>query len=515
MNEALARLPETLGAHLRLALLALALGGALSLPLGVWAARRPRLAAWVVGSASVVQTIPSLALLALMVPLLAVLGAASAAHLGIAIQSIGFLPALIALTLYSTLPMIQNTVAGLGGVPAPLLEAARGVGMSPRQSFWQVELPVALPVVLAGVRTAAVWVVGTATLSTPVGASSLGDYIFSGLQTRNYGSVLVGCAAAAALALLLDGTVRLLEAGLTRRSRIRTAFAAGVVLALSGLALAGPLRAGGADAVRIGAKTFTEQYILAAALADWIPAQTGRAARTLPSLGSTVLFDALRSGDLDLYVDYSGTLWATILRREGPPPNRARVVDEVARALDDDHGIHVAAALGFENTYALAIRRDLAERLGVRRLSELARHSPELEIGGDYEFFVRPEWQALVARYGFAFGRQRSMDSSLMYGAAATGDVDVISAFSTDARIDAFDLVVLEDDAGVIPPYDALVLVRGALRDEAPDLVAALEALDGAIDVGRMRALNGAVDRDGRSPESVGRELARALADAP
>ena len=143
----------------------------------------------------------------------------------------------------------------------------------------------------------------------------------------------------------------------------------------------------------------------------------------------------------------------------------------------------------------------------------LARHSGGLEIGGDYEFFARPEWEALVARYGYAFARQRSMDSSLMYGAAANGDVDVISAFSTDARIDAFDLVVLDDDAGVIPPYDALVLVRGALRDEAPDLVAALERLDGAIPVARMRALNGAVDRDGRTPEAVGRELARSLGD--
>lgn len=512
MNEALARLPETLGAHLRLALLALALGGALSLPLGVWAARRPRVAGWVVGSASVVQTIPSLALLALMVPLLAFVGAASARVIGVPIQSIGFLPALLALTLYSTLPMIQNTVAGLGGVPEPLREAARGVGMNERQSFWRVELPVAMPVVLAGVRTAAVWVVGTATLSTPVGASSLGDYIFSGLQTRNYASVLVGCVAAALLALVLDGALRLLEVGLRRRSRARVALASAVVVALAAVALAGPLRSGrDADGIRIGAKTFSEQYIIAACLAEWIPAQTGRSAYTLASLGSTVLFDALRSGDLDVYVDYSGTLWATILRGEGRPPARDVVLRQVTEQLSREHGIEVVAALGFENSYVLAMRRELALRLGVKSLSDLVRQSAQLEIGGDYEFFSRPEWAALVERYRFRFALERSMDSSLMYTAVANAEVDVISAFSTDARIDAFDLVVLEDDAAVIPPYDALVLARADLLREAPELETALRALEGRISVERMRALNGEVDRAGRSPEAVGRELARSL----
>ena len=187
------------------------------------------------------------------------------------------------------------------------------------------------------------------------------------------------------------------------------------------------------------------------------------------------------------------------------------MVREVAEELSRLHGVEVVAALGFENSYALAMPRALAETLGVRSLSDLARRAPKLEIGGDYEFFARPEWRALVERYGFSFARQRSMDSSLMYSAAAHGDVDVISAFSTDARIDAFDLVVLDDEAGVIPPYDALLLVRADLLEEAPDLAAALRQLDGQISVERMRALNGEVDREGRSPETVGKELARGL----
>lgn len=518
MNEELARLPLTAGAHLRLALFALGLGLALSLPLGIAASRNRRLAGWVVGSASVIQTLPSLALLALMVPVLAWLGSQSATHLGVRFSSIGFLPALLALTLYSTLPILQNTIAGLAGVPEALREAARGVGMTPGQALRKVELPTSMPIIVAGVRTAAVWVVGTATLSTPVGAMSLGDHIFSGLQTRNFNAVIVGCLGAAVLALWIDTTLRLLESAFRTRARWRFALCAVLFSGLLGIAFAGrgtaSLGEGSGPAVRIGAKTFSEQYILSECLSQWIERETGSPAPVRSSLGSTLLFDALANGELDLYVDYSGTLWATILKA-GPPPRgpgaRAQVLDRVSRELLERHGVRVAAALGFENTYALAMPRSAAKTRGVMTLSELAGIASELEIGGDYEFFVRPEWEDLVATYGFSFRKKRSMDSSLMYGAAASGEVDVISAFSTDGRIAAFDLQVLDDDRRVIPPYDALVLVRDSFWRERRDLAARLEHLSGTISGEQMRRLNYEVDAEGRSPVAVGRECAEQL----
>src|SRR5262245_30579199 len=207
VKEQLALLPGYLAAHLGLTLVALALGVAVSVPLGVLVTRFRRFEGPVLGTASVIQTIPSLALLAFMVPALAALGA----------RSIGYLPALIGLCVYSILPILRNTVAGLSAVDPALIEAARGVGMSPGEQLRRVELPLAMPVIVAGIRTSAVWTVGTATLSTPVGAPSLGNYIFSGLQTRNSMAVLVGCAASAALALLLDGLVRTVEIGIRQR----------------------------------------------------------------------------------------------------------------------------------------------------------------------------------------------------------------------------------------------------------------------------------------------------------
>ena len=514
MSEALAAqldlLPGYLTAHLQLALVALLLGAALSVPAGVWVTRRAALESGVLGLASVVQTIPSLALLAIMVPLLGSLGALTARAFGVALRSIGYLPAVVALTLYSVLPILRNTVTGIAGVDPALVEAARGVGMTRAQRLRRVELPLAMPVIVAGVRTAAVWVVGAATLSTPVGATSLGNYIFSGLQTRNTTAVLVGCAASALLALALDQTIRLLEAGARRRSRRLVLAASAILVALYGYtaaSLAAGRLAAPRPALRIGAKTFTEQYILAELLALQVRRETGLDAEIVGSLGSTVAFDALRSGDLDVYVDYSGTIWATIMKRGGSFATRDGVLEEVSAFLAREHGIRVVGALGFENTYALGMLATRAAELGVGRIGDLAPLAQHLEIGGDYEFFQRAEWAALVETYGLRFRSQRSMDSALMYQAVAEGQVDVISAFSTDGRIAAYGIVLLADERGVIPPYDAIVLAGPGVATRAPQALEALGRLEGTIDASTMQRLNLAVDRDGRAPGDVAREL--------
>jgi osmoprotectant transport system permease protein len=509
----LALLPDYGTAHLQLSLAALLLGIAVSVPTGVWVTRNERLEPGVLGVASVLQTVPSLALLALMVPLLAGLGALLAG-VGIELRSIGFLPAVVALTLYSVLPILRNTVTGVAGVDPSLVEAARGVGMTDRQRLVRVELPLALPVIVAGVRTATVWVVGTATLATPVGATSLGNFIFSGLQTRNYTAVLVGSGAAALLAVGLDALVRILEKGLVERSRPRVL---GAGIALSGLcvyALASfALSAAGTAErpVRIGAKTFTEQYILSEILAQQVARETGRESRAVQSLGSTVAFDALRAGEIDVYVDYSGTIWATIMKRQGLPESRTAVLEGVRSYLADEHDVTVVGSLGFQNTYALAMRGDDARARGIASIGELAAQAPGLAIGGDYEFFARAEWRALQSVYGLRFREERAMDSALMYQAVASGDVDVISAYSTDGRIASLGLVLLQDDRGVIPPYEAIVLASPELARDRPEVVEAIARLAGRIDEQRMQEMNGAVDEQGRAPASVAREFLESL----
>ncbi len=504
MSEQLALLPGYLTAHLQLTLAALAASTAVSVPLGLLATRVRWLEQPILGVAGIIQTVPSLALLAIMVPALAMLS----------LPSIGVLPAFIGLTLYGVLPVLRNTVTGIAGVDPALTEAARGVGMTEWQQLWRVQVPLALPVIVAGLRTSTVWVVGMATLSTPVGATSLGNYIFSGLQTRNYTAVLVGCVAAAGLALVLDGLVHTAESAIAARRRGRLAaalVAAAALCAYAGVTFARSLSVDRRDQVVIGAKTFTEQYILSALLADVVERDTGLATRRLPSLGSTVAFDALRDGTIDVYVDYTGTIWATIMHRTTLPPRRAQVLDEVRRYLKEADGITLVCPLGFENAYALAMREADAARLGIRRIGDLEPLAPRMSIGGDYEFFSRPEWKAIQRVYGLHFAGERSMDSSLMYQAVAQGSVDVLSAFSTDGRIAAFGLRVLDDDRGAIPPYDAVILASGRLAARHPDVVAALATLGGTIDAARMRRMNFAVDEQGESPAAVARQALEEL----
>src|SRR5471030_616927 len=220
-SEALGHLPDYLGNHVRVSVTALALGLLVSLPLAIFSRHRPVMRGALLGLASIVQTVPGLALLALFYPLLLALAALSLSWFGVGFSAFGFLPAVLALALYSMLPVLRNTITGLQGVEPAILEAAQGVGMTPRQSLFTVELPLALPVMMAGIRTAAVWVIGTATLSTPIGQTSLGNYIFTGLQTENWIFVLFGCVAAGVLALVVDRLLALAESGMALRSRIR------------------------------------------------------------------------------------------------------------------------------------------------------------------------------------------------------------------------------------------------------------------------------------------------------
>ena len=504
MSEQLALLPEYLTAHLQLTLIALLLSAAIALPVGVAATRIARLEPLALGVAGVIQTVPGLALLALMVPLLA----------AVDLRSIGFLPAICGLTLYGVFPILRNTVTGISTVDPVYTEAARGVGMTPLQQLARVELPLAMPVVVAGLRTATVWLVGMATLSTPVGATSLGNYIFSGLQIRNYVAVLVGCVAAGGLALLLDGLVRAVEDGLARRRRKQVAAALGLAALLygyAGITLAAARFDDRERPVVIGSKPFTEQYVLSAAIARLVERETGRRTELVQSLGSTVAFDALIAGEIDLYVDYTGTVWVNQMQGGGSFPGRAAVTERVRRFLREQHDVTLAAMLGFENTYALAVRGQDAERLGLRTISDLAAVAPRFVFGSDYEFFARPEWPPVRDTYGLAFRELRSMDVSLMYQAVATGEVDVISAYGTDGRIDAFDLRVLDDEQGAIPPYDAVVLAGSGIARLAPDVVAAVARLDGAISADRMRAMNFAVDEAGEDPSRVAERFVRTL----
>src|SRR6201996_1006535 len=503
-GEALTHLSDYLGNHVRVSVTALALGLVVSLPLAISARKAAVLRGLLLGIASIVQTVPGLALLALFYPLLLALASMSLTWFGFTFSAFGFLPAVLALALYSMLPVLRNTITGLNGVDGALTEAAKGVGMTSRQSLFTVELPLALPIIMAGIRTSAVWVIGTATLSTPIGQTSLGNYIFAGLQTQNWVFVLFGCLAAAVLALAVDQLLALIESGLRQRQRVRTALGGLGIAALIAATLV-PTLARSPSSYIVGAKTFAEQYVLSALIAERLRA-AGDSASTREGLGSSVIFDALAGNDIDIYVDYSGTLWLNQFHRTDMPP-REQLLGELKDILAKQN-ITLFGELGFENAYALVMPRKRAEALGIRSIADLASKSATMSMAADYEFFSRPEWAGLQKAYGLTFRAQRQMQPDFMYAAVASGDVDVIAGYTSDGLIAKYDLVVLNDDRHAIPPYDAIVLLSPKRANDQA-LQAALKPLLGRIDISDMRAANlRASGNDATSsPDAVARWL--------
>ncbi len=503
-GEAWTHLPDYLGSHVRVSLAAIMLGLVVSLPLAIAARNRPVMRGLLLGLASIVQTVPGLALLALFYPLLLALAALSLSWFGFGFSAFGFLPAVLALALYSMLPVLRNTIIGLGGIEPSILEAAEGVGMTPMQSLTSVELPLALPVMMAGIRTAAVWVIGTATLSTPIGQTSLGNYIFAGLQTQNWVFVLFGCAAAAILALAVDQLLALIETGLRARHTLRTALGGAGIVALVAATLV-PSLARPSSTYVVGAKTFAEQYVLSALIAQRLRA-ADLSATTREGLGSNVIYQALVNGDIDTYVDYSGTLWANQFHRSELKP-RQELLTELESELARQK-ITLLGELGFENAYALVMPKQRANELGIRTLADLAAHAPTMSIAADYEFFSRPEWAALRTAYGLNFRQQRQMQPDFMYAAVASGEVDVIAGYTSDGLIAKYGLVALDDPKGAIPPYDAILLIAPK-RASDQALREALQPLVGRINIAAMREANLRAAGGGgdASPETVARWL--------
>jgi len=516
----LERLPELwlrTGEHLMLTGIATGAAVLLGIPIGIVCSRSRALRGPALSVVGIMQTIPSLAMLAILLGL---------------IGKIGALPAIIALTLYALLPIVRNTLTGLEGVPDRVIEAARGVGMTRRQRLWMVEFPLALPVIVAGIRTAAVISVGIATLSAFIGAGGLGQFINRGLSLNSTRLIVFGAVPAAILALLVDfaiwsaewGTqpVRQKEKASLRARLKRPALAMPVLLVAlgvitfvteltpHGLAMrwASSQKAGGAGAIRIGSKEFAEQLILAEMMALMIEDRTDLSVDRRFGLGGTMIcHTALTKDEIDLYAEYTGTGYRTILKLAGRPGPYTifRTVSEEYRQRFQAQWLE---PFGFDNTYAITVRRDDAEKYGWKSISDLAERAGELRAGFTSEFQEREDgYPGLKRAYGFGFGKAYDLSPALMCEALAKGEVDVICAFATDGRIVAYNLQPLKDDRGFFPPYDAAPVVRTEFLAAHPEVRQALAPLAGLLDDETMQRLNFRVEGKKRSHEAVAREF--------
>jgi len=482
--------------HVLLVFVSAGIASAVGIPLGIALARRPALARAVLAVASVAQTIPSLALFGFLIPI---------PYLG----GIGVRTAVVALVLYALLPILRNTCTGIQQVDPAVREAATAMGMTPLQQLRLVELPLALPVILAGVRVATVLAVGTATIAAAIGAGGLGTYVFRGLATVDTRLILAGAIPAAALALIADGLLGAVQRS-ARPARAAAALATAAVAAVGLMLVARP--ATPSRPVVVGSKNFTEQVVLGEIVAARLERLGYPVDRRLNLGGTSLCHTAVREGQIDVYVEYSGTALTDILKQPAAtdPAAVLRTVRDGYAAL----GLHVGSPLGFNNTFALVMRRADAEAKGIRRISDLAPHAGTLRVGLFGEFLERPDGMpGLVRTYGFRFAiPPREMDLGLLYSALAQGQVDLVVGSATDGLISALSLVVLEDDRRYFPPYDAVPVLNAASLARHPGLREAVDSLAGRIDEATMRRMNNAVDGEHRSPAVVAREfLAKAL----
>lgn len=497
------RLPELwlrLGEHVMLTGVSTGMAVLLGVPLGVLATRVPRIRGAILGTAGVLQTIPSLAMLTLLLALL---------------HKIGTLPAVIALTMYALLPIVRNTVTGLEGVSEEIGEAAQGIGMTRWQQLRIVRLPLALPVIVAGVRTAAVMGVGIATLSAFIGAGGLGQFINRGLALGDTRLILLGAIPAAVLALLVDWAVGAAAWALDPRRRAQQRAPRHTAARAAALLL--PCLVFGAGSivyfqtradVVVGSKNFTEQLVLGHMMAQLIEEHTDlRVDRRFCLGGTMICHGALVNGEIDLYAEYTGTGLTAVLKEEpeGGPRETYRRVD---RAYREQFGLDWLRSFGINNTYAITVRASDAEQRGWKTVSDLKPVADQLRAGFTAEFAERPDgYPGFQVAYGFGFAEVIDMDAALMYDAVAGNEVDVIAAFATDGRIAAYHLRPLVDDAGFFPPYFAAPVVRSSTLRRHPSLRAALDRLGGVLDDRTMQSLNYAVDQEGRSPAVVAKQF--------
>jgi osmoprotectant transport system permease protein len=501
------------GEHLLLVAVSTLIAVAIGLPLGLLLTRKARLKRPVLAVANILQTVPSLALFGFIIPLKYVGG-------------IGWQPAVVALVLYALLPVIRNTVTGVEGVERSVREAAVAMGMTDRQILRQVELPLAAPVILAGVRVATVISVGVATIAAAIGAGGLGTLIFRGLRQYDNRLILAGAIPAALLALAADAGIGLIESRLSARRRTamrgnlvartraispltilmrRIAVVALALLILMGVGFALWQRSGKAD-VKVGSKDFTESVILAEIYAQGLEARGLKVERRY-ELGGNLAHDALTAGEVDVYPEYTGTSLMSILKH--PPMTDARRVYELVKSdYATRFDVEVGPPLGFEDTFAVLVRGDDARRLNLKTVSDAAPHAPQWRAGFGQDFMSRPDgYEGFARAYGLQFaGRPREMDLSLSYRALAEGQVDVIAGNSTDGMIATLGLTQLEDDRHYFPPYEAVLLLRRDALERLPAAREVLQKLAGSISTEEMRRLNYEVDGNKRPAADVVRE---------
>ena len=465
---------------------------------GILIYRYERAVAPTLGMVNFLYTIPSISMLGFLIPFF----------------GIGNTAAIIALTIYALLPMVRATHTGLAQIPASLSEAGASLGGSDFYVMTRVQLPLAMPIIMAGIRNMATMTIALAGIASFIGAGGLGVAIYRGITTNNPALTIAGSLLIAVLALSADAVLGRAEAWLKhpprRAGKRRVAYAgtaAAVLIAASGVTYG---FFGRADVIHIATKPMTEQLIMGEMLKMVIEQNTGLEARITAGVGggTSNIQPGMESGAFDIYPEYTGTAWNMVLKEDSKYSEEKfpQLTESYAKAFR----MRWVGMYGFNDTFGIAVRRAVAEQYDLHTYSDLRRAAPRLTFGAEYDFYEREDgYSALCAAYGLSFARTVDLDIGLKYAALADGQVDVMTVFTTDGQLSAADAIVLTDDQHFFPSYRCGNVVREDVLTRHPELSTALLSLEGSISDEEMAAMNHAVESEGREPRAVAEEFLR------
>lgn len=493
--------------HIKLTVISVGMAILIGVPLGILISYVSKVSKPILSLANVIQAIPSMALLGFMIPFL----------------GIGTLPAIVAVILYSLLPIIKNTYTGIENITPQTLEAAKGIGLTPFQILTKVQIPLALPVIMAGVRIASVTAVGLMTMAAFIGAGGLGYLVFSGIRTLNNNQILAGAIPACLLALFVDFLIGIVESLVMpismkkgnvrdkKKKRVRQKgilVTAAIVLLVVFITTSVGNASMGERTITVASKDYTEQAILGNLVADIIENRTDITVNRKFDLGGTqVCFGALQSGEVDIYVEYAGTAYTDTLKY--PPINdMEEVYNTVKSDFKELYDIEVLKQMNFNNTYVLAVSEEVAKKYNLETISDLAKVANNMKSATTFEFSNREDGLVgLQKEYNFKVGKNLTLDSSPRYTALINGDVDIIDAFATDGLLKKFNLKTLIDDKEFFPPYYPMPIMRSETLNKFPEIEPILEELGSVLTNEVMSELNYRVDELQESPEEVARDF--------
>ncbi|AKP68355.1 glycine/betaine ABC transporter permease [Companilactobacillus ginsenosidimutans] len=464
---------NSVGQHLSISLISLLIAAVIAIPLAIYLRRYKKVAEVVLQITSIFQTIPSLALLGILIPFV----------------GIGTVPAVIALVVYAVMPIFQNTYTGFTSIDPSLEEAAYAFGLSKYRRLTRIELPLAMPLIVSGLRIAMVMIIGTATLAALIGAGGLGTYILLGIETNNNALLIIGAVLSAALALIFSALIRFI--GKLSFKKIMYVFA--TLLVLFGgwgiySSVSKPL-----STITIAGKMGSEPEILINMYKDLIQQENPKQKVELKAnFGTTnFLYKALKAGQIDVYPEFTGTVMETLVKAQNYGKNPTKIYQQGKTMLKQQDNLDYLSPMKYQNGYALVVSKDFAKKYNLKKISDLRAVQDQVKAGFDIDFFNQKDgYPGIKKQYNIDFADTNTMQPSIRYKAIASGKVNLVDGYTTDPQVQKYHLVVLQDDKHFFPPYQGAPLVRNKALKEHPDMKKALDKLSGKISTKDMQKMN-------------------------